>query len=386
MGLSKLFNKHRPAILALADGSVFHGSSIGVDGSTVGEVVFNTSMSGYQEMLTDPSYAKQIITLTYPHIGNVGVNEQDTESQRVWAAGLIIRDLSLVVSNYRATLALEEYLLQQRVVAIADIDTRALTRKLREGGAQNGCIMTGDDANAAIAQAKRFCGLHGLDLASKVTVSSETAWESGRTDMEKTVAVTRAKERLHIVVVDFGCKSQIMRILVDAGCEVTRLPANSSAQAILACQPDGVLLSNGPGDPGACHDAIRTIQALMQQGLPIMGICLGFQLLALSSGAATVKMKFGHHGANHPIQDVQSKTVFITSQNHGFAVDEGSLPDEWKVTHRSLFDGSLQGIAHCAKPFYGIQGHPEASPGPHDAIVLFEPFINECQHAKEKRS
>ena len=370
----------KPAILALEDGTLFYGESIGCDGQTVGEVVFNTSMTGYQEILTDPSYCKQIVTLTYPHIGNVGTNPEDQESDKIWASGLVIRDLPRLASNWRSQQSLEEYLRDNSLVAIADIDTRQLTRVLREKGAQSGCIVAGDtiDAEAAVDAAKSFPGLKGMDLAKEVTVDAQFHWNQGSWDIStgyKVYPDLATSGRYHVVAYDFGVKRNILRMLADRGCRLTVVPAQTPAQEVLALKPDGVFLSNGPGDPEPCDYALEAIRALLDNGLPVFGICLGHQLLALASGANTVKMKFGHHGANHPVQDLQSNTVMITSQNHGFAVEENSLPANLIATHRSLFDGSLQGIHRTDKPAFSFQGHPEASPGPHDASPLFDHFI-----------
>lgn len=367
-----------PAILALADGSLFRGTSIGAPGESIGEVVFNTAMTGYQEILTDPSYARQIVTLTYPHIGNTGTNSEDEESDHVWAAGLIIRDLPLLHSNFRSEQTLAEYLVDNQVVAIADIDTRRLTRLLREKGAQNGCIMAGDnlDEARALELAQGFAGLKGMDLAREVSVSESYSWRSGSWQLGQGHA-DRSDEELpfHVVAYDYGVKRNILRMLVDRGCRLTVVPAQTPASDVLALKPDGVFLSNGPGDPEPCDYAIEAIAALLETDIPIFGICLGHQLLALASGARTAKMKFGHHGANHPVETIASKTVMITSQNHGFAVDADSLPDTLEMTHRSLFDGSLQGIRRKDKPAFSFQGHPEASPGPHDCAPLFDEFI-----------
>ncbi len=367
-----------PAILALEDGSIFRGMAIGADGSSVGEVVFNTAMTGYQEILTDPSYARQIVTLTYPHIGNTGTNSEDEESTAIWAAGLVIRDLPLVASNYRNEQSLSDYLKQRNIVAIADIDTRRLTRILREKGAQNGCLIAGEgiDEEAALAQARAFAGLKGMDLAKEVTVSERYEWTEGSW-VHGTGYTERPATELpwHVVAYDFGVKRNILRMLVDRGCRLTVVPAQTPASEVLAMAPDGVFLSNGPGDPEPCDYAIAAIKELLETNIPVFGICLGHQLLGLASGAETVKMKFGHHGANHPVQNLDDGTVLITSQNHGFAVDESQLPDNLRVTHKSLFDGSLQGIHRTDKPAFSFQGHPEASPGPHDAAPLFDHFI-----------
>jgi carbamoyl-phosphate synthase small subunit len=367
------------AILALADGTLFHGVSIGAAGATSGEVVFNTAMTGYQEILSDPSYSRQIVTLTYPHIGNTGVNGEDGESPRIHAAGLVIKDLPLLMSNFRASQSLPEWLREQDIVAIAGIDTRKLTRILREKGAQNGAIVTGGDAvkvaEVALERARAFPGLNGMDLARTVTTREafewrETEWMLGRGFGEQQAP------RFHVVAYDFGVKANILRMLAERGCKVTVLPAEAGAAAALALQPDGVFLSNGPGDPGPCDYAIDAARELMDKGIPTFGICLGHQIMALACGARTIKMKFGHHGANHPVQDVQTGEVMITSQNHGFAVDAGTLPAHCKVTHVSLFDGSLQGFMRTDKPAFCFQGHPEASPGPHDLAPLFDKFIS----------
>lgn len=364
------------AILTLADGSVFRGIAIGASGAAVGEVVFNTAMTGYQEILTDPSYAQQIVTLTYPHIGNTGTNVEDQESSQVWAQGLVIRDLPLLASNFRNEQSLQDYLLSRNVIGIADIDTRRLTRLLRETGAQNACIMAGDiDEAAALAKAREFGGLKGLDLAQEVSTKERYSWAEGSWELGQAYT-TPAELPHHVVAYDFGAKHNILRMLVDRGCRLTVVPAKTPAAEVLALNPDGVFLSNGPGDPEPCDYAIQAIQEILKTEIPVFGICLGHQLLALASGAQTIKMKFGHHGANHPVQDLDSKRVLITSQNHGFAVDEASLPDTLKATHKSLFDGSLQGIERQDKPAFSFQGHPEASPGPHDAAPLFDHFID----------
>jgi carbamoyl-phosphate synthase small subunit len=367
-----------PAILALEDGSIFKGLAIGAEGTSVGEVVFNTAMSGYQEILTDPSYARQIVTLTYPHIGNTGTNAEDEESTSTWAAGLVIRDLPLLASNYRNEQGLQDYLLQRGIVAIADIDTRRLTRILRDKGAQNGCLMAGTaiDEDHALAQARTFAGLKGMDLAREVTISEPYAWSEGSWEFGVGHRERPAAELpWHVVAYDFGVKRNILRMLVDRGCRLTVVPARTPAAAVLALQPDGVFLSNGPGDPEPCDYAVEAIQTILETDIPVFGICLGHQLLGLASGAATVKMKFGHHGANHPVQNLDDGTVLISSQNHGFAVDETTLPANLRVTHKSLFDGSLQGIHRTDKDAFSFQGHPEASPGPHDAAPLFDHFI-----------
>jgi len=370
----------KPAILVLADGTIFRGISIGSDGHTVGEVVFNTSLTGYQEILTDPSYCKQIVTLTYPHIGNVGVNPEDVESHKIFASGLVIRDLPLAASNFRKTQALDVYLKSQNVVAIAEIDTRKLTRVLREQGAQNGCIIAGDnvDEAQALKLARAFPGLDGMDLAKVVSCEKSYVWSEGEWRLGKGYSV-QENPTLHVVAFDYGVKRNILRMLASRGCKISVLPAQSSAQEALALKPDGILLPNGPGDPEPCDYAIKAIQELLGSGIPIFGICLGHQLLALASGAKTVKMKFGHHGANHPVQDIESKRVMITSQNHGFAVDVQTLPANVRVTHVSLFDNSLQGFARTDAPAFSFQGHPEASPGPRDVSYLFDKFISMMQ-------
>jgi carbamoyl-phosphate synthase small subunit len=371
-----------PAVLVLADGTVFKGTAIGASGHTVGEVVFNTSMTGYQEILTDPSYAEQIVTLTYPHIGNYGTNAEDVESGKVYAAGLIIRDLPLLESNFRSTQNLSDYLKTNNIVAIADIDTRALTRHLREKGAQAGCIMAGEvDEKAALSNAIAFPGLAGMDLAKVVSCKTAYEFTQGEWMLGKSYTTAPA-EQYHVVAFDYGVKRNILRMLVARGCKVTVLPAQASAQQALEYKPDGIFLSNGPGDPEPCDYAISAIKTLVETGIPTFGICLGHQLLALASGAKTLKMKFGHHGANHPVQEVASKRVFITSQNHGFAADAATLPSNVKITHVSLFDGSLQGIARTDKPAFSFQGHPEASPGPTEMSELFDQFIEMMKQRK----
>ncbi len=375
------------AILALEDGSIFRGISIGADGSSTGEVVFNTAMTGYQEILTDPSYARQIVTLTYPHIGNTGTNSEDEESSAIWASGLVIRDLPLLASNYRNERDLSSYLKANNIVGIADIDTRRLTRILREKGAQNGCIVAGENPNeeAALAEARGFAGLKGMDLAKEVTVKAPYHWREGAWVWNEGHPTYKDEDlKFHVVAYDYGVKRNILRMLTDRGCRLTVVPAQTPASEVLAMNPDGIFLSNGPGDPEPCDYAIAAITELLTTGIPIFGICLGHQLLGLASGAGTVKMKFGHHGANHPVQNLDDGTVLITSQNHGFAVDEDSLPDKLRVTHKSLFDGSLQGIHRTDCPAFSFQGHPEASPGPHDAAPLFAHFIELMeQHAGE---
>ena len=365
-----------PAVLALADGTIFRGQSIGAKGNSTGEVVFNTALTGYQEILTDPSYARQLVTLTCPHIGNTGTTPEDLESSQVYPAGLIIRELAILASSWRANESLPEFLERGRVVAIADIDTRKLTRILREKGAQSGCIMTGEqvDQAAAVKAARKFPGLKGMDLAKVVTTKRGFQWNEGSLWPDSARAPIRSQQRLHVVAYDFGIKRNILRLLADGGCRMTVVPAQTSAEDALALEPDGVFLSNGPGDPEPCEYAINATKKLLATDLPVFGICLGHQILGLAAGARTVKMKFGHHGANHPVQDLESGRVFITSQNHGFSVDESSLPAEVRPTHRSLFDGSLQGIAFRERPVFGFQGHPEASPGPHDLKPLFERF------------
>ena len=369
-----------PAILALADGTVFYGKGIGAIGMTTGEVVFNTSMSGYQEILTDPSYCRQIVTLTYPHIGNTGINREDCEADKVYAAGLVIRDLPMLASNWRCEQTLDAYLKSENIVAIAGIDTRKLTRILREKGAQSGCILTAASAaelnvEAALAQARAFPGLAGMDLAKVVSAPAAYPWTEGEWQLEKGY-VPQQSARFHVVAFDYGVKRNILRMLAERGCRLTVVPAQTSAEEVLALNPDGVFLSNGPGDPEPCDYAIEAIRAILAKGVPTFGICLGHQLLALASGAKTMKMKFGHHGANHPVKDLDSGQVLITSQNHGFAVDAASLPTNLRATHVSLFDGSLQGLARTDVPAFCFQGHPEASPGPHDVAYLFDRFIS----------
>ena len=373
-----------PALLALEDGSIFRGIAIGALGSSSGEVVFNTAMTGYQEILTDPSYAEQMVTLTYPHIGNTGINPEDNESSKAWAKGLIIRDLPLRASNFRSTQTLSDYLKEQGIVAIAGIDTRRLTRILRDKGAQNGCIIAGDGASDsdAIAQAQAFPGLKGMDLAKQVSTTERFEWTEGSWELGAGFK-NGITQPYHVVAYDYGVKHNILRMLADRGCRITVVPAQTTASDVLALQPDGVFLSNGPGDPEPCDYAIKAIATLQATGIPMFGICLGHQLLALANGAKTLKMKFGHHGANHPVEDVAKKTVMITSQNHGFAVDETSLPKHLKMTHRSLFDGSLQGLHHATLPAFSFQGHPEASPGPQDCADLFDHFVALMAKAKQ---
>ncbi|GAA0480415.1 MULTISPECIES: glutamine-hydrolyzing carbamoyl-phosphate synthase small subunit [Tatumella] len=369
----------KSAILVLEDGTEFHGRAIGASGSAVGEVVFNTSMTGYQEILTDPSYSRQIVTLTYPHIGNVGTNPADEESSRVHAQGLVIRDLPLIASNYRSTEDLSAYLSRHNIVAIADIDTRKLTRLLREKGAQNGCIIAGDnpDVAAALQQAKNFPGLKGMDLAKEVTTDKAYPWTQGSWTLNDGLPAPKADSELpyHVVAYDFGAKRNILRMLADRGVRLTVVPAQTPADEVLKMNPDGIFLSNGPGDPEPCDYAISAIKQFLETDIPLFGICLGHQLLALASGAATVKMKLGHHGGNHPVKDLDRDVVMITAQNHGFAVDEQNLPSCLRVTHKSLFDHTVQGIHRTDKPAFSFQGHPEASPGPHDAAPLFDHFI-----------
>lgn len=365
-----------PALLALEDGTIFRGISVGSEGRTIGEVVFNTSMSGYQEILTDPSYARQIVTLTYPHIGNTGTNAADFESREIFAAGLVIRDLPLLESNWRNEMPFPEFLRRGNIPAIADIDTRKLTRVLREKGAQSGCIMTGEvDADTAIAHARKFPGLAGMDLARIVSTETTYQWSLGSGWPQPEGSPGKRVTTYHVVAYDFGVKRNILRLFVDANCRVTVVPAQTPAEDVLALSPDGVFLSNGPGDPEPCTYAITAIRKIIDAGMPVFGICLGHQLLALASGARTIKMKFGHHGANHPVINLATQAVAITSQNHGFAVDEASLPENLRATHRSLFDDSLQGIERTDCLAMGFQGHPEASPGPHDLRPIFARFV-----------
>ncbi|MCO7187947.1 carbamoyl-phosphate synthase small subunit [Pseudoalteromonas rubra] len=375
----------KSALLVLEDGTVFRGTAIGADGLSVGEVVFNTSMTGYQEILTDPSYAEQIVTLTYPHIGNTGTNSEDEEADKIWAKGLVIRDLPLLASNFRNEQSLSDYLKARNILGIADIDTRKLTRILRDKGAQNGCIIAGDeiDEQQALEAAKAFPGLKGMDLAKVVTTEQTYEWREGSWTLGQGFQTLSAEnEQFHVVAYDFGVKKNILRMLVDRGCKLTVVPAETSAAEVLAMNPDGIFLSNGPGDPAPCTYAIDAIKAFLETDTPIFGICLGHQLLALASGAQTVKMKFGHHGGNHPVKDLDRDVVMITAQNHGFAADEATLPDNLRATHKSLFDGTLQGIHRTDKPAFSFQGHPEASPGPHDAAPLFDHFIELMQARK----
>ncbi len=378
MALSSLLkgNQEFPtAILALADGTVFKGISIGAAGQTVAELVFNTSMTGYQEILTDPSYTQQIVTLTYPHIGNTGINAEDVESSKIHAAGLVIRNCPTLLSNFRATQSLPEYLKDNGIVAIAEIDTRKLTRILREGGAQGACILVGDDVEKAVALAKAYPGMVGQDLATQVSVSTSHNWMQGTWDL--TQGYTKpAQDQYHVVAYDFGVKSNILRLLADRGCKITLVPSQTSADEVFALNPDGVFLANGPGDPGAVEYAIETAKQVIAKKIPLFGICLGHQIMGLALGAKTVKMKTGHHGANHPVKDLATGRVYITSQNHGFAVDGETLPSNARVTHISLFDGTLQGFELTDRPAFCFQGHPEASPGPHDIIELFDKFIS----------
>ncbi|MCK9385614.1 MAG: glutamine-hydrolyzing carbamoyl-phosphate synthase small subunit [Nevskia sp.] len=372
-----------PALLALADGSIFHGVSIGVEGATVGEVVFNTAMTGYQEILTDPSYREQIVTLTYPHIGNVGVNADDAESEKTQLAGLILREVPRPASNWRSQQNFSDYLREQNVVALAGIDTRRLTRILRDKGAQNGCIIAGStDEKAALAQAQAYPGLKGMDLAKVVTTTAPYVWTRGAWQLKTNAETELTDARFHVVIYDFGIKRNILRMLVDRGCRVTVVPAQTAASEVLALQPDGVMLSNGPGDPEPCTYAITAAREFLARKLPLFGICLGHQILSLAAGAKTLKMKFGHHGANHPVQDLETGRVLITSQNHGFAVDEATLPANTVVTHRSLFDGSNQGLRLLDAPAFSFQGHPEASPGPHDVGDLFDRFTAAMEAAR----
>jgi carbamoyl-phosphate synthase small subunit len=374
-----------PAVLALADGTIFRGTSVGADGQTIGEVVFNTAMTGYQEILTDPSYCRQIVTLTYPHVGNTGTNSEDMESSQVHASGLIIRDSSMVNSSWRCERTFSDFLRQGDTVAIADIDTRRLTRIIRENGAQSGCIMTGDaNAEVAVEHARKFPGIAGVDLARFVTTDTVYQWSQGTTFGRRPRIMSRRIAPYHVVAYDFGVKRNILRLLADLDCRMTVVPATIGAEAALEFMPDGIFLSNGPGDPEPCNYAINAIREFLKRGIPVFGICLGHQLLALAAGAKTVKMKFGHHGANHPVQDLETGQVMITSQNHGFAVDEESLPGNVQATHRSLFDGTLQGIAVKDRTAFSFQGHPEASPGPHDLLPLFDRFIHDMDAQKRK--
>lgn len=372
------------ALLALADGSIFRGELAGAEGTTVGEVVFNTAMTGYQEILTDPSYSRQLVTLTYPHIGNVGANRLDRESDGVQAAGLIIRDLPLTSSSWRSRQSLDEWLREEGTVAIAGIDTRRLTRIIRDGGAQAGCISTTLDEDAAVAEARGFPGLKGMDLARVVSTESEYEWREGTWEIEGDRYREGNPDRFHVIAYDFGIKRNILRLLVDSGCRVTVVPATTDPESVLAREPDGIFLSNGPGDPEPCDYAIAATRRFLEAGVPLFGICLGHQLLGLATGGRSVKMKFGHHGANHPVLDVDSSRVLITSQNHGFAIEEDSLPADVRVTHRSLFDNTLQGIECRDRPAFSFQGHPEASPGPHDARPLFERFVALMEEAKAR--
>jgi carbamoyl-phosphate synthase small subunit len=374
-----------PAILALEDGTVFHGRSIGVEGQTTGEVVFNTSMTGYQEILTDPSYCQQIVTFTNPQIGNTGTNSDDMESDRIHAAGLVIRDSTMLTSSWRSERTFSDFLRLGGTVAIADIDTRMLTRIIREKGAQAGCIISGEtETETAVASARKFKGIAGMDLAKSVTTGDAYQWCFGTTFGNKKRIMSRRIAPYHVVAYDFGIKRNILRLLSDMDCRITVVPAKTTAKKAMSLRPDGIFLSNGPGDPEPCAYAIKAIRSFLKSGLPVFGICLGHQLLALAAGAKTEKMKFGHHGANHPVLDIESGQVMITSQNHGFSVDEASLPDDVMPTHRSLFDGTLQGIALHDKPAFGFQGHPEASPGPHDLLPLFDRFIRHMDDRKKK--
>jgi carbamoyl-phosphate synthase small subunit len=376
-----------PAVLALQDGTIFRGVSVGAEGKTIGEVVFNTAMTGYQEILTDPSYCRQIVTLTYPHIGNTGTNSDDMESSLVHASGLVIRDSSMIASSWRNERSFSDFLVAGNTVAIADIDTRKLTRILREKGAQSGCIMTGEiESDTAIQHASKFPGIAGMDLAKFVTTDEAYQWSQGTNFGTKGNVLSRKIAPYHVVAYDYGIKRNILRILSDLECRMTVVPATTSAADVMALNPDGIFLSNGPGDPEPCDYAIKAISELLETPVPVFGICLGHQLLALASGARTMKMKFGHHGANHPVQHRASGRVMITSQNHGFAVDPDTLPENVEITHESLFDGSLQGIAFKDRPAYSFQGHPEASPGPHDVLHLFEKFISDMDEYKRSSS
>ena len=375
------------ALLALEDGTCFEGVSVGAPGLSVGEVVFNTAITGYQEIVTDPSYARQLVTLTYPHVGNTGCTAQDDEAAQVWSAGLIVRDVPRRPSNWRNQQALPEWLAQRGVVAIADIDTRKLTRMLRDRGAQNCALMAGDDIDAdkAIEAARKFAGLKGMDLAKEVSTRERYQWNEGPLDLDRN-AFTKGDAKFRVVAYDFGVKENILRLLAERGCDITVVPARTPVEDVLAMSPDGVFLSNGPGDPEPCDYAVTAIRTLIDRKVPTYGICLGHQLLALAVGARTMKMKFGHHGANHPVQDLATGKVMITSQNHGFAIDEATLPANVTVTHRSLFDGSNQGIALADAPAFSFQGHPEASPGPHDVAPLFDRFMGSMEHNKGKLS
>ena len=376
-----------PAVLALQDGTIFRGVSVGAEGKTIGEVVFNTAMTGYQEILTDPSYCRQIVTLTYPHIGNTGTNSDDMESSMIHASGLVIRDASMVASSWRSERSLSDFLKAANTVAIADIDTRKLTRLLREKGAQSGCIMSGEnDAEVAVEHANKFPGIAGMDLAKFVTTDKQYQWCFGTEFGHRSRIMSRRIAPYHVVAYDFGIKRNILRLLSDHECRLTVVPATTTAAEALALAPDGIFLSNGPGDPEPCDYAITAIREILDTPVPVFGICLGHQLLAIAAGAKTMKMKFGHHGANHPVQDLSTGQVLITSQNHGFAVDPETLPDNVEVTHNSLFDGSLQGIALKDRQAYSFQGHPEASPGPHDLLPLFERFIAAMDEYKRNAS
>ncbi len=383
-----MINQTTPALLALEDGSLFYGTSKGITGETVGEVVFNTAMTGYQEILTDPSYARQIVTLTYPHIGNTGTNAEDKESEQVWVSGLVVRDISIFASNWRMQQSLSAYLQTNHVIAIADIDTRRLTRLLREKGAQRGCIFAGEklDAEKALASARAFSGIQGMDLAKEVCTKKIYAWSQPSWQLKRHQEASLQTFKYHVVVYDFGIKQNILRYLTDRNCRLTIVPAQTSAQEAMHLNPDGILLSNGPGDPAACDYAIKAIQTLLENSIPLFGICLGHQLLGLACGAKTIKMKFGHHGANHPVQDIRTNRIMISSQNHGFAIDDTSLPTCLKATHFSLFDQSLQGIMHTKKPAFSFQGHPEGSPGPHDATPLFDYFVQQMQETLSKKT
>ena len=384
--LLKQRHKGATAMLVLADGNVFKGESIGASGHTVAEVVFNTAMTGYQEILTDPSYCQQMVTMTYPHIGNTGINDVDFESSKIWASGLIVRDVSMVASSWRSQKSLQDYLKQNNVVAISGVDTRRLTRLLRDKGAQAGCIIEGEDIEQALQLARSFAGIDGQDLAKTVSCQQSYVWSEGTYKLDNKT-FHAAESRFHVVLYDFGVKRQIIRLLADRGCKVTVVPATTTADEVFALQPDGIFLSNGPGDPAACDYAVDAAKKMLDNQTPLMGICLGFQILALACGAKTKKMKFGHHGANHPVQDCQTGRVMITSQNHSFCVDTESLPDTLKMTHQSLFDHTLQGIEHRQSPAFAFQGHPEASPGPQDIHSLFDRFIEKMTtHQRESHA
>lgn len=384
---SVLFAGQKKAILALEDGTIFKGISIGYDNNSVGEIVFNTAMSGYQEILSDPSYAEQIVTFTYPHIGNTGCNSSDNEANQTYVKGMVIKDYPKLASSWRMQETLQQYLVKNKIVAIAHLDTRELTKLLRVKGAMKACIMTqGIDEDTAIDNANQFTGLENRDLAIKVTCEKPYQWQQGEFDLTSNDFNENTEKKFKVVCYDYGIKQNILRILASLGCDLTVVPADTKAQDVLAMRPDGILLSNGPGDPAACHYAIKAVQTLLTSNIPLFGICLGHQILALASGAHTIKMKFGHHGANHPVQDLETREVMITSQNHGFAVDESNIPNNLEITHKSLFDDSVQGIKRTDCFAYSFQGHPEASPGPHDAKKIFLPFINAMKHQKTQES